>query len=396
MAAPATAESPAVSDSAADATSPTGWGPTVGELDGARELVAGWTPDQLAGQVIVGRWYGTDPAEASSLVADLNLAGVQLTGSNIVDEQQVRAVNQAVISAFAATGRDFPPVIGVDQEGGMVAHLYGVTTDLPAFAEAGRVVGARTGGDAVVQAAMAAAALELRDFGFTWVFAPVADVTIGAADPTIGSRSPSSDPDVAGATAAAAILGYNEAGIVSTVKHFPGHGSATEDSHHTLPVLNSSLDELRARDLKPFAVSIAAGAPAVMVGHLNVTAVAPGVPSSLAPETYDLLRNEFDFEGVAITDSLGMGGVMTWESPSVAALAAGADLLLMPADTRLAHQQVAAAITSGEVPRERAEEAAARVVALQRWQQRVGVATPIPPDAAEQAQSRVQELLSMG
>jgi beta-N-acetylhexosaminidase len=379
-----------------DPATPTGWGPTEGELNDARGLVSTWTPAQLAGQVIVGRWYGTDPAVAASLVSDLNLAGVQLTGSNIVDEVQVRSVNQAVTLAFASTGRDFPPVIGVDQEGGTVAHLYGVTTDLPAFAEAGRAVGSGPNGAPAVRAAMAAAALELRGLGFTWVFAPVADVTIGDADPTIGSRSPSSDPEVAGATAAAAVLGYNDAGIVSTVKHFPGHGSATEDSHQTLPVLGSSLDELRARDLRPFEVSITAGAPAVMVGHLDVTALAPGVPSSLAPAAYGLLRDEYRFDGVAITDSLGMGGVMAWESPSVEALKAGADLLLMPADTRLAHAQVADAIAAGVVPRERAEEAAARVIALQRWQQRVGVATSVPPDASEQARARVQEMLGVG
>ncbi len=345
---------------------------------------------------MVGRWRGTDPAEAAALVSDLGLAGVQLTGANIVDEAQVRAVNEAVSVAFAASGRDFPPVIGVDQEGGLVSHLSGVTTELPAFAEAGRAVS--TGGDGAqtVQEAMTAAALELRGLGFTWVFAPVADVTIGSADPTIGSRSPSTDPTIAGLTAVAAIRGYNDAGIASTVKHFPGHGSATEDSHQTLPVLSGSLDELRERDLRPFEVSIDAGAPAVMVGHLDVTTLAPGVPTSLAPQAYDLLRGEYGFEGVAITDSLGMGGVMAWESPSVTALQAGADLLLMPADTRLAHQQVTNAIVSGEVPRARAEEAAARVVALQRWQQRTAAAIPVPTDVSAQTAARVNEMLSAG
>jgi beta-N-acetylhexosaminidase len=352
------------------------------------------TPEQLAGQVIVGRWYGTDPAEAASLVSDLNLAGVQLTGSNVADEQQVRAVTTAVAAANAGLGRDYPPVIGVDQEGGAVAHLSGVTTELPAFAAAGQAVANGAGGAAVVREATDAVALEVRDLGFTWVFAPVADVTIGSADPTIGSRSPASDPQVAAVTATAAMEGYRDAGVVSTVKHFPGHGTATEDSHMTLPVLSSSLAELQARDLVPFAAAIDAGAPAVMVGHLNVPALADGVPTSLSPEAYRLLREDYGFQGVAITDSLGMGGVMAWESPSVAALQAGADLLLMPADTRLAQAQVAAAIGAGEVPRARAEEAAARVVALQRWQQRASAAAPGPPDVDAQAAAGVQQMLA--
>lgn len=374
---------------------PTGWGPTVGELEAAKAEVATWTPGQLAGQVIVGRWRGTDPAEAAAMVSDLHLSGVQLTGANIVDEAQVRAVNGAVTNAFAASGRDFPPIIGVDQEGGQVAHLSGVTTDLPAFATAGAAVSAGEAGADAVQRAMAAAALELRDLGFTWIFAPVADVTIGAADPTIGSRSPSSDPVLAGKAATAAVLGYNDAAMVSTVKHFPGHGSATEDSHETLPVLTASLEQLRARDLPPFAEAIDAGAPAVMIGHLDVPALAPGMPSSLAPQTYAMLRDEFGFQGVAITDSLGMGGVMSRPNPATDALLAGADLLLMPADTRAAHASLAQSIESGEVPRARAEEAAARVVALQRWQQRQAAATPVPADAASQTAARVAEMLSV-
>lgn len=377
-----------------DPNAPTGWGPTVGELDEARALVATWTPAQLAGQVIVGRWQGTDPATAASLVSDLHLSGVQLTGGNIVDEAQVRATNQAVTEAFAASGRDFPPIIGVDQEGGQVAHLSGVTTDLPAFASAGTAASTGQEGTASVRAAMAAAATELRGLGFTWIFAPVADVTIGSADPTIGSRSPSSDPQVAATTSVAAIQGYNDAAIASTVKHFPGHGSATEDSHKTLPVLTASMAELQTRDLPPFVASFEAGAPAVMVGHLDVAAIAPGVPTSLAPQTYQLLRNDLGFQGVAITDSLGMGGVMSRPSPSVDALAAGADLLLMPADTRVAHAQVTQAIESGTVPRARAEEAAARVVALQHWQQRAAATAPVPPDAAAQTAARVQEMLA--
>lgn len=377
-----------------DPSAPTGWGPTVGELDEARALVATWTPEQLAGQVIVGRWQGTDPAIAASMVSDLHLSGVQLTGGNIVDEAQVRATNEAVTAAFAASGRDFPPIIGVDQEGGQVAHLSGVTTELPPFASAGVAAGTGPEGAASVRSAMAAAAMELRELGFTWVFAPVADVTIGSADPTIGSRSPSSDPQVAATTSTAAVQGYNDAAIASTVKHFPGHGAATEDSHQTLPVLTASMAELQARDLPPFVASIQAGAPAVMIGHLDVAAIAPGVPTSLAPQTYSLLRNDLGFEGVAITDSLGMGGVMSRPSPSVDALAAGADLLLMPADTRVAHAQVTQAIESGTVSRERAEEAAARVVALQRWQQRAAAVSPVPADAAAQAAARVQEMLA--
>lgn len=366
-----------------DPDAPLGWGPTAGDLEEARALVAGWTSEQLAGQVIVGRYHGTDPATVAAMVRDHHLAGMSVTNGNILDEAQVRATTAAISEAVAADGRDFPAVIGVDQEGGYVSHLRGIATEFPAFDAAGAAITADgpTGREVVRQAAYATG-MEVRDLGFTWVFAPVADVTIGAADPTIGTRSPSEDPAVAAKATATAVRGYDAAGVVSTVKHFPGHGAATSDSHETLPVLDSTLEEIRSHDLPPFEAAIASHAPAVMMSHLDLTAIAPGVPASLAPEVYALLRDDLGFEGVTITDSLGMGAVAASYKPAVAALNAGADLLLMPVDTVETHRVLTKAIDEGAVTRERAEEAAARVVALQMWQGRAAATTPVPADVS--------------
>lgn len=383
----------AAAASGADPAAPTGWGPTEGELARARGTVAGWDAARLAGQVVVGRYHGTDPAEAADLVSDMGLAGLSVTAENVVDGDQVRALTAAVAEAHATGGRSWPPVLGVDQEGGVVAHLDGVATDFPAFATAGEVVAEQgRAGQRVVRDAAAALGQELRALGFTWVWAPVADVTVGAADPTIGSRSPSEEPAVAARTVAAAVRGYDDVAVASTVKHFPGHGSVTADSHEVLPPLTATRAELAARDLVPFARAFEAGAPAVMVGHLDVAAVAPGVPSSAAPEVYDLLRDELGFEGVAVTDSLGMGAVAEVPKPAVAALAAGADLLLMPVDTRRTVATLVAAIESGEVSRARAEEAAARVVALQLWLARATRGTPVPADADARAAEAARAL----
>ena len=130
-----------------------------------------------------------------------------------------------------------------------------------------------------------------------------------------------------------------------------------------------------------------AGAPSVMIGHLDVEAIAPGVPSSLAPQVYDYLRGELGFEGVAITDSLGMGAVAGTPALAVKALQAGADLLLMPADTRRAHATITAALEDGTLDRARVEEAAARVVALQRWQARIARDRPVDESAVEKAEA---------
>ena len=387
---------PASPEPTQDPDEPTSWGPTVGEVAQAEELVAGMSTEELAGQVIVGRYAGTDPAVPAAMVRKHHLAGVCVTSTNVTDDAQVRATTAAVTRAHAADGRDWPAVIGVDEEGGVVSHLRGIATEFPAFAAAGAAVAQGKPGEQVVAEAARATSLELRDLGFTWVFAPVADVTIGAADPTIGSRSPSGDPTLASRAVAAAVEGYDDAGMVSTTKHFPGHGGVTADSHETLPVLGSTLGQLRGRDLRPFEAAVDAGAPAVMMAHLDVRALQPGMPSSQAPKVYEFLRDDLGFEGLAITDSLGMGAALSRDFPAIRALEAGADLLLMPVDTAKTHRLVVDAIESGRVPRERVEEAAGRVVALQLWQQRVAGDVPVPADAAARAQRAAADLVAAG
>ena len=388
-----TSTSSATEEPAPDPSTPLGWGPTVGELAEAQAIVADMSSEQLAGQVIVGRYLGTDPTEVATMLREQHLAGISITSGNVVDEAQVREMTAALTQASLDDGRSYPPVLGVDQEGGYVSHLRGIATEFPAFDAAGAAIqtGGRAGREIVRQAAYATG-MELRDLGFTWVFAPVADVTIGAADPTIGTRSPSEDPAIAAKATAAAIRGFDASGMVSTVKHFPGHGAATSDSHETLPVLDSTLAEIEAHDLPPFEAAIATHAPAVMLSHLDLTAIAPGVPASLAPEVYELLRDDLGFEGVAITDSLGMGAVAASFKPAVAALNAGADLLLMPVDTVETHRVVTRAVDAGDISRARIEEAAARVVAVQLWQERAAARAPVPADLATLTQDAAAAL----
>ncbi|GAB2684705.1 glycoside hydrolase family 3 N-terminal domain-containing protein [Thalassiella azotivora] len=362
-----TGPAPDAPTSSAAAEPPLSWGPTQDEVDEARAVVAAMPVEQAAGQVIVASYRGTDPATPAELVERLDLAGVILMGDNVAGVDQVRATAAAVQAAHAATGRDWPAVVTVDQEGGRVARLGEPVTELPTLMTAGA---AAAGGDLdVVTDATAAAGAELRSLGVTWVMAPVADVTTGPDDPTIGSRSASDDPHLVAQVVGAAVTGYRQAGVVPVVKHWPGHGSVTADSHETLPVQDAPLAALQARDLVPFDAAVDAGAPALMMSHLAVEAVEPGVPSSLSAPGYALLRRETGFTGPVVTDALDMAAVTRDRGPgdaAVAALAAGADLLLMPADPAAAHAAVVAAVASGTVPRSRLDEAAARVVALSR------------------------------
>lgn len=368
------------------------WGPTEDELAAARETVAAWTPEQLAGGVLVPRYAGTDPRAPADLVRELHAAGVIVMGDNVVDAEQVRASTEAVQQAAREDGRDWPAVVSVDQEGGLVARLKSpVAADFPTFMSAGAAIaGGRERGDElsaveVVSQAATAAGLELRGLGFSWVFAPVADVTTGADDPTIGSRSASDDPSLAVGAVAAAVEGYRAAGIVPVAKHYPGHGSVSADSHETLPVQPATIEELRARDLLPFSAATSAGVPAVMMSHIAVDVFEPGVPASLSAPAYASLRGpDVGFAGLAVTDAQDMVAITAQYGSggaAVKALQAGADVLLMPLDAAAAHGAVVTALGDGSLPRERVEDAAAKVVAVQTWQARVAPAAAVPADA---------------
>lgn len=338
------------------------------------------TLEQKAGQVLVAFYTGADPAGQAATIERLHLAGTIIMGDNVPAASDGTASPEAMARATAvlqeaarADGRTWPGIVAVDQEGGPVARLRAPLTEWPAAMAYGAAAD-----PALAREAGRAMGAELAGLGFTMDFAPDADVTIGPQDPVIGSRSFSDDPDAVAAHAVEMSGGFLEAGILPVVKHFPGHGSVTVDSHHGLPVQGDSVAELAGRDWKPFSAAVTAELPVVMTGHIVVPALEPGVPASLSKATYTQLRS-LGFKGVAVTDALNMGAISQGFSSgeaAVRALGAGADLLLMPADVAEAHAAVVAAVATGAVPEERLNEAAARVITLMTWQGRKGATVP--------------------
>jgi beta-N-acetylhexosaminidase len=335
-----------------------GWGPDRADLDEAARIVGRMRLPALAGQVIVADWRGTTAPVA--LVRRLHLGGVIAFDSNVVSARQIERVNA---SLSRQVRRRWPLFLGVDQEGGVVERLRRAATRFPTFMSAGAA-----DDPALTQRAYAASGAELRRLGFTADFAPDADVTSGPGDPTIGSRSASSRPSTVAEHVLAAATGFADAGVLPVVKHFPGHGSVPADSHLTLPVQTKSLEELEATDLVPFRSAVEAGLPAVMVGHIDLRAVDPRVPSSLSRAVVTgLLRDDLGFEGLVVTDSLAMAGVTRGRDPgrtAVQALRAGSDVLLMPPSPATARAALVRAVRSGQLPRRRLEQAAARQIAL--------------------------------
>ena len=187
-------------------------------------------------------------------------------------------------------------------------------------------------------------AREGRALGIHWAFAPVADVNNNPANPIINIRSFGEDPEQVAAMVEAFIEGAREGGMLTTVKHFPGHGDTSTDSHLTRPVVTADRDRLDKVELVPFRRAIAAGVDAVMPAHVSVPALDPsGAPATLSePISNDLLRGELGFDGLVVTDALDMAGVRpAWEGEAaIRAIRAGADVLLMPHDPKVTVQAV--------------------------------------------------------
>lgn len=337
----------------------TGWGPSRSQLERAARAVGRLPLASLAGQVIVADWSGTEAPVR--LVGSLHLGGVIAFADNVDSTRQIRAANRELVDGVQ---RRWPLFLAVDQEGGIVQRIQADATRFPAL----MTTGAARDSELTETAARAMGA-ELRGLGFTVDLAPVADVTVGPVDPAIGSRSVGSDPALVAEHVAAAATGLARAGVLPVLKHFPGHGSVPTDSHVTLPVQVRSRGELGRSDLVPFRRAIAAGAPAVMTGHLDLRAVDPGVPSSMSRRVVTgLLRRELGFAGLVVTDSLQMAGARPGRdggaAQAVRALRAGNDVLLMPPDPAAARRGIIAAVREGSLPRRRLAQAAARQIAL--------------------------------
>lgn len=373
-------------------TVPGGWGPTEGELIDAATRVAAMSRKEKIGSLLMPQFAGQSATEVSDEQANVNmdslgvrtpaeavekyhLGGVIVMSQSISDAKQVKRLNDglAAVAKERAANADLPLIIGVDQEGGIVQRVKeGATTYPPA-----RTIG-KTGKTSYARLLAKDNGTELRAMGFTLDFAPVADV--GFDSPAISSRAYAATPQGAAKMSVAAADGYREAGIVPVVKHFPGHGSATTDSHEELPTITRSREQLDQIDLVPFKAAIADEVPAVLSGHLDVKAVDAGTPSSLSkPVVTGLLRKDLGFRGVTITDSQLMQPIAGPYGPGEAAVRsvlAGEDIILMPASLPRAFDALMEATKTGRISSTKLDRAAIRVTALRLYAKRIGADRP--------------------
>ncbi|MFD4522379.1 glycoside hydrolase family 3 protein [Streptomyces sp. NPDC058470] len=348
-----------------------------------RALISGMTLEEKVGQLFVMRVYGhsaTAPDQAD-IDANLKEIGVRTAAEliaryrvggiiyfawahNTRDPHQIAALSNGIQQASLAQPRGLPVLISTDQEHGIVARVGKPATLLPgamALGAGGSRGDARTAGRI--------AGVELHALGIRQDYAPVADVNVNPANPVIGVRSFGADPDAVAELVAAQVTGYQGAGVASTAKHFPGHGDTAVDSHYGFPVITHSRELWETLDATPFRAAIRAGIDSIMTAHIMVPALdGSGDPATLSPTILTgILRGELGYDGLVVTDSLGMEGVRTKygdDRVPVLALKAGVDQLLNPPSLDIAWNAVLRAVRGGELTEARLDESILRVLRL--------------------------------
>ncbi|WP_310582194.1 glycoside hydrolase family 3 N-terminal domain-containing protein [Deinococcus sp.] len=322
--------------------------------------------------------------ESASLMAEFGFGGVCLFTRNVSTPERTSKLVRDIRDVLG------PEIlIGIDQEGGAVLRRLDVPLPPAPMGLSAAVLGEGFGNEAEQNAAAheagAIAARGLAELGINWNYAPCLDVNIDPANPVIGERSFGADPQVVARLGVAWALGCESAGVLSAVKHFPGHGDTAQDSHLTLPTVDKSRAELEATEWLPFRAAVRAGVGSVMTAHIVYPALDPELPATLSPAVLSgLLRRDWGYDGVVVTDATDMRAIRDRYPNGQAgplALSAGADAALScghgdHAVHREHAEALERALANGSLPEARLREALGRLA--RAAQQFPGLPRPYP------------------
>ena len=320
------------------------------------------TPDQLTGAS--GTKYVSDTMQQR--YTQYPVGGIVFFEENIESPDQIASLNQE-LKQMGQSRVGLDPFLAVDEEGGDVLRLGDVGAFGLPWVPSMSQIGA-SGNPARASDTGNTIGNYLKSYGFNVDFAPVADVNITGGGLN-ASRFFSSDPQVVAEMISAEVTALQNTGVSATLKHFPGHGAASGDSHNGAAVVTRSLDELRNCEFVPFKAGIEAGTDFIMMGHLSL----PNVTGSDTPSTLskmvitDILRNELGYEGVIITDSMRMHAITDYYNSgdaAVTAFLAGNDMILMPASFEDAYNGVINAVYDGRISMERLNESVRRILTV--------------------------------
>ncbi len=329
------------------------------------------TLEQKIGQVLVIGFDGKSlDADFLEMVTNYHIGGVTIFARNVVSPAQITELTNHLQRVSSAAGNP-GLLVAVDQEGGPVARL---TTEKGFTQFPSAMAISATGDPENARLVAAIMAKEMRAVGINANYAPVLDVNNNPFNPIIGARSFGSDPMVVARFGVAFLEGLQNQGIAAFGKHFPGHGDTTIDTHLGMPVIAHDRRRLAQVELAPFKAAIQAGVAGIMSAHIIFPALDPNsvLPATVSPAILTgLIRQEMKFQGAIATDSLEMGAMSStgWpvERAAPAALAAGADILLLNRDHDLhktAFQSIRNALRDGLLQIARLNEAVLRILTL--------------------------------
>ena len=331
-------------------------------------LLARMSIEEKVGQMVMAGFPGRIAgSEGKALIEECKVGGIIFFARNLADPFQTASLSNELQKMATSQGAGIPLFIAADQEGGYVARLPGAAS-FPGN------MGLGAAGDPILARKVAeVTARELRACGINMNFAPVVDVNSNPNNPVIGVRSFGESVEVVSELGVAMVEGLQSEGILATVKHFPGHGDTSLDSHIALPTVPHDKARLKEVELKPFQAAIDAGVDVVMTAHVTFPAFEPkpGLPATLSRHVLTgLLREDMGFRGLIVTDAMEMGAIVKnfgLEEAAVMAVNAGADIVLVgwPDDWRDARRVVEAlkeAVSKGAIPMSRVDESVQRVL----------------------------------
>lgn len=344
------------------------------------DILSNMSLDEKVGQILMAHFHGESANDdAQILIQKLKIGGIIYYdwSNGLTSPDQVCALSLGLQKLAQENELPIPLLIGIDQEGGVVNRINHGFTEFPG----NQALGETDDPDLAEQAAHIMGQ-ELFAVGINIDFAPVVDVNQNPCNPVIGVRSFGDTPEIVTAFGKKAISGFHQANILTTLKHFPGHGDVQQDSHEDLPVVRKTLEELEKIDLVPFA-KLAPFADAVMTAHLLVPALDQENCSTLSEKTLHYLKENLGFEGVIISDSLVMEGVLkkyqSIDETAIQALKAGCDLLLLGGkqlngeyvnfeldvnDVQRIHTSLVNAVKENRIPEERLNEAVKKILKM--------------------------------
>jgi len=294
-----------VSTAAARGTEPDFWDP-VPDQELARNILSRMTDEEKLAQILMFGWAGLDPSPlVLDWVEERSLGNIKIFGWNTDDTFKVAKAITLLQGKAAKNRFGIPLFVATDQEGGWIRHVKGRTSQTPgnlAIGASGLPSDAWYSGYYISR--------ELAALGINLNFAPTVDLYTDHASTVIGTRSFGEDPEGAGILGASFVAGSTAAGVLTTAKHYPGHGDTGMDSHGNMPVIRIDEKTLFERELVPFRRLVEAGVPAIMSGHLSFPEITGNrIPATFCPYFLDdLLRKQLGFDGLIITDDIMMNG----------------------------------------------------------------------------------------